>query len=92
MASAEGFQGCGRIDVRDGRDFLLCIAKCSVQRIPRLIYTGWRCGISQNMTQALKKGVMVLRIFKYDPALDSQDDNMVKGPGCIMRAWRGMAE
>jgi hypothetical protein len=35
------------------------------------------------MTQTLKKVLMVLRIFKYDPALDSPDDNMLQGPGCI---------
>ena len=34
-----------------------------------------RRGISQNMTQTFKKVLMVLRIFKYDPALDSPDDN-----------------
>lgn len=41
------------------------------------------------MTQTLKKVLIVLRIFKYDPALDSPDDNMVQGPGCIYAglAW-----
>ena len=36
-----------------------------------------RRGISQNMTQTLKKVLMVLRIFKYDPVLDSPDDKMI---------------
>ena len=51
-----------------------------------------RRGISQNMTQTLKKVLMVLRIFKYDPALDSPDDNMVQGPGRIYAglAWHSL--
>lgn len=52
-----------------------------------------RCrGIGQNMTQTLKKVLMVLRIFKYDPALDSPDDNMVQGPGRIYAglAWHSL--
>ena len=51
-----------------------------------------RRGISQNMTQTLKKALMVLRIFKYDPALDSPDDNMVQGPGRIYAglAWHSL--
>ena len=47
-----------------------------------------RRGIGQNTTQTLKKVLMVLRIFKYDPALDSPDDNMVQGPG---RIYAGLA-
>ena len=49
-----------------------------------------RRGIGQNMTQTLKKALMVLRIFKYDPALDSPDDNRCRAPGASMRAWRGI--
>jgi hypothetical protein len=42
-----------------------------------------RCwGIRQNMVQTLKKVLMVLHIFIYDPALDSPDDNMLQGPIC----------
>ena len=42
-----------------------------------------RRGIGQNMTQRLKKPLMVLRIFKYDPALDSPDDNMEQRTQCV---------
>jgi len=47
-----------------------------------------RRGISQNVTQTLEKVLMVLRIFIYDPAFDSPDDNMVQGP---RRIYAGLA-
>ena len=48
-----------------------------------------RRGIGQNMTQTLKKVLMVLRIFKYDPALYAADDDMMQGSGSIYAGFTG---